>query len=112
MMDDRFAVSVSPTEASQEYNRNETPDSVETSLVEGAPATLLYLGWRTTENAPLRPDVSFVCNNIHAEPAWIWPLRGIEPPPALELEPLGPPDDGGEGERRIKLPTKRTKREA
>lgn len=112
LLDDRFAVGVSPTEASDQYNRNNLPESIERALLEDEPATLLYLGWRTTENAPMRPDVAFVCNNQFGEPAWVWPLQGDEPPPGLELPAPITPDAPGEGERRIRVKTQKKLREA
>jgi hypothetical protein len=84
-VDDGFGVRVSPTEDSRAYNRNEIPESIAETLLDSAPATTLYLGWRTTENAPATPDVSLVCNNHLGELAWVWPLSGRGPHPELEL---------------------------
>ncbi|MDB5652468.1 MAG: hypothetical protein JWQ94_81 [Tardiphaga sp.] len=113
LLDDKFAVGVSPTEASDQYNRNNLPASIErTLLVEDDPATLLYLGWRVTENAPMKPDVAFVCNNEFGEPAWVWSLQGSEPTPGLALPEPVAPDVPGEGERRIRIKAQKKLREA
>jgi len=112
LLDDRFTVGVSPTEASAQYNRNNPPDSIEKTLLNEDAATLLYLGWRTTENAPLKPDVALVCNNGYGEPAWIWPLRGTEPPPGLELPIPDAPADQNDGDRRIRIKARKNLREA
>lgn len=107
LLDDCFFVSVSPTEASQTYNRNEIPDNIRDSLLDEEEATFCYLGWRTTENAPLRPDVAIVCNNVFGEPAWIWPLNGEAPPPAMALpSPQVNGDGGDEGAKRIRIKAK------
>lgn len=112
LLDDRFAVGVSPTEASDRYNRNDPPQSIERALLEDEPATLLYLGWRTTENAPMKPDVAFVCNNQFGELAWVWSLKGDEPPPELELPAPITPDAPSDGERRIRIKVQKKLREA
>jgi hypothetical protein len=106
MLDDRFHVGVSPTEASDQYDRNSVPESVRGTLLEGQEATLLYLGWRTTENAPLTPEVALVCNNQYGEIGWVWPLRGDEPPPGLPfpvVDAPDAPDTGDEGQKRIRV---------
>ncbi len=84
-IDDKFAVEPSPTRDSRAYDRNEIPDSIAETLMSSAPATTTYLGWLTTENAPATPQVSLICNNRHAEAAWVWPLSGDGPPPSLHL---------------------------
>ena len=112
MLDDRFHVGVSPTEASDQYNRNTIPDSVQGTLLEGEAASLLYLGWRTTENSPMTPEIALVCNNQYGEPGWVWPLRGAEPPPGLLLPIPDAPDTGDEGQKRIRVKANKTSKEA
>lgn len=86
-------VGVSPTEASKAFDRNEIPAVIQRTLLNDEPATALYLGWRTNENTPTVPEISFVCNNSSAKPEWIWRLGGeVDPKPDLTL-PL--PEIGG-----------------
>ncbi len=113
MLNDRDVVGVSPTEASDQYNRNTIPDSIKTHLLDEDEATLLYLGWRTTENSPVIPEVSLVCNNSFGEPHWVWRLRGAPPPPMLELPiPDAPAGGVDDGQRRIKVRAEKTVKEA
>ena len=84
-IDDNSSVAVSPTEASAAYDRNELPDSIAGTLHTDDPATMLYIGHKANENAPLKPEVSLICNNANAKPEWAWSLTGSTPPPALAL---------------------------
>lgn len=95
-IDERDSVAVSPTVASTDYNRNYIPKSIAETLHIEAPATMLYIGHRANENAPLNPEVSLICNNKNAKPEWIWPLTSDGPSTtlALPLSPIVPPEIG------------------
>lgn len=98
-IDDRYLVGVSPTDASDEYDRNKVPEAISRNLISSDPATMLYIGWQVTENAPASPAVSLVCNNANGEPEWIWPFSGQGPGSQLVLpapdEPYDPPPGSG-----------------
>lgn len=71
-----FAVAVSPTFASAEYDANHLPEYA-TDLYPDAPeATLLYLGWSVPENAPSQINLYLVCNNTEQDVLWVIPLNG------------------------------------
>ena len=108
-VDADYAVGVSPTHDSQEYNRNEMPDTVSATLVEHRPATALYLGWYVTQNSPFSPEVCLVCPNEHSEIAWVWPLSGEGPPPTLAL-PVPDAPQGPSIGTRVKVKTGKTDR--
>lgn len=105
---DGFKVAVSPTGASEEYNRNEVPASLDAALLPEPPATCLYLAWAVPENAPHRIEKYVVCNNGFGAVAWVLPLDDFSLPPAEQL-PFGKPDDPepGRGRVRIKADRKR-----
>lgn len=84
-IDDKSAVAVSPTGASEAYDRNELPESIANTLHTDEPATMLYIGHKANENAPTAPEISLICNNANAKPEWIWSLTGSAPHPTLEL---------------------------
>lgn len=90
-MDDLYRVGVSPTIASDQYDRNEIPENITATLLGEAEATLLYLGWQVMDNAPKQPHISLICNNRFGEVHWVWPLSGPEPEPPLPL-PLPLPE--------------------
>lgn len=83
-IDERFRVGVSPTRDSRSYNKNIIPEKIVGDIV-GAEPTALYLGWNTTDNAPLEPQVSLVCNNENGSVEWVIPIAGKGLPPALEF---------------------------
>lgn len=89
-LNDADEVAVSPTEDSREYNCNQIPDSARDTLFkrdlfDEQAATALYFGWRTNENTPTVPEVSFVCNNSAGAVAWVWDLGGGTTQPYLAL---------------------------
>jgi hypothetical protein len=82
-----FAVGVSPTQASKQYDANELPDYAN-ELFEDAPeATLLYLGWSVPENSPNEFKLYLICNNSRRQVLW-----------AIAL------DDGQDDGRRVPVP--------
>ena len=91
-VDEKFRVGVSPTEDSRSYDRNVVPEKIVVDLI-GKEPTALYLGWHATENAPLSPQVSLVCNNDNGEVEWVFPISGDGLPPVLDL----PVHDAGGG---------------
>ncbi len=111
-IDDRNSVAVSPTEASAAYDRNIVPDSIAETLHTDLPATMLYIGHRSNENAPTIPEISLICNNSRAQPEWIWPLTGNGPAPTLALpEPTTTPPVEDDGVRfRVKGSSSKTKK--
>lgn len=84
-MDDLFRVGVSPTFSSDQYDHNEVPANIASTLLDEDQATLLYLGWQVMDNAPDRPQICLICNNGHAEVHWVWALAGSEPMTPLAL---------------------------
>lgn len=97
-----FSVSVSPTFASDDYNRNAVPKSLQGVLFQAPPATCIYLGWSIPENAPHMIEKYLVCNNSYAEVAWVIPLDSYSRPPAEDL--FGPSTPPPEGEpRRVRI---------
>lgn len=79
-----FAVGVSPTHASQQYDANELP-AYAADLFDDAPeATLLYFGWSVPENAPSEFKMYLVCNNSNRDVLW-----------AIDLDDAG--EDDGRG---------------
>lgn len=83
-IDEKFRVGVSRTIDSRSYNKNVIPEKIVGDIV-GAPPTALYLGWNTTDNAPLEPQVSLVCNNENGHAEWVIPIAGEGLPPALKF---------------------------
>lgn len=81
-----FAVGVSPTHASEQYDANELPDYASDLFPNAAEATLLYLGWSVPENAPNQIDIYLVCNDASRNVLWAISLsdgddgRGIQQP--------------------------------
>jgi len=89
-----FAVAVSPTNASREYDANQVPASI-IDLFPGSPAaTCIYFGWSVAENAPGSISKFLVCNDESRRMAWALPLGDSDSPPAttidLPLEPVAP----------------------
>lgn len=103
---DGFKVAVSPTGASEAYNRNEVPASLDSALLPNPPATCLYLGWAVPENAPHRIEKYVICNNAFGAVAWVLPLDEFSPPPAEQL-PFGKPSESDPGERRVRIKANR-----
>ncbi len=104
-----FKVAVSPTGASQDYNRNEVPASLDGALLPEPPATCLYLGWAVPENAPHRIEKYVICDDGFGAVAWVLPLDEFSPPPAEQL-PLGKPDEPDPGERRVRIKADRKRK--
>jgi hypothetical protein len=92
-----FAVSVSPTNASREYDANQVPASHQGVLPQMPPATCLYFGWNVAENAPGSINKFLVCNDERRQLAWAIPLDDFGIPPAttqdLPLTPKAPTDE-------------------
>lgn len=90
-----FAVGVSPTQASEQYDANELPDYATDLFADGPGATLLYLGWSVPENAPHQISLYLVCNDANRNVLWAIALsdgddgRGIQAP-----LPIDGDDDG------------------
>ncbi len=106
---DGFKVAVSPTGASEQYNRNELPASLNGTLLAEPPATCLYLAWAVPENAPHRIEKYVICNNGFGAVAWVLPLDEFSPPPAEQL-PFGKPSEPDPGERRVRIKTDRKRK--
>ena len=87
-VDHNFCVGVSRTEDSRSYNRNIVPDTISNELPD-APATALYLGWKTNDNTPMSPEIALVCNNEYEDVGWVLPIKGEGLPPTLELPIAG-----------------------
>lgn len=105
-----FAVAVSPTAASGQYDGNTLPKYAAGIFPGCEDATLLYLCWTIPENAPDRIDRYLVCNNFDRSLLWAIPLGEGESSPAHQEQlPLG---HGPEDEPvRIRIKAKGTKRE-
>lgn len=99
---DGFKVAVSPTGASDQYNRNEVPASLGEVLLTEPPATCLYLAWAVPENAPHHIEKYIICNNGFGAVAWVIPLDEFSPPPPNRL-PLDEPSEPGPDERRVRI---------
>lgn len=106
---DGFKVAVSPTRASEQYNRNEVPASLDGVLLAEPPATCLYLAWAVPENAPHRIEKYVICNNGFGAVAWVFPLDEFSPPPAEQL-PFGKPSEPDPGERRVRIKADRKRK--
>ncbi len=105
-INEKFRVGVSPTKDSRSYDRNIVPDKIAGNITGAAP-TALYLGWHTTDNAPLDPQVSLVCNNENGSVEWVIAIAGEGLPPVFEL--LTPETSGEAGTRvRVRKTTKTT----
>lgn len=102
-----FKVAVSPTEASEAYDRNEVPASIE-GLFQQPPATCLYLAWFVPENAPTRIGKFLICNDERGSRSWVRALDDGSVPPPAELDlghpPLPPPTPPAEP-RRVRVRT-------
>lgn len=98
-----FAVAVSPTYASREYDANQVPASM-IDLFPGSPgATCIYFGWSVAENAPGSISKFLVCNDENRRMAWALPLGDSESPPAITVDlPLEPVVPAAEP-RRVRL---------
>lgn len=97
-----FAVGVSRTLASEQYDANELPDYAASLLPDAPEATLLYLGWAVPENAPGEIESYLVCNDGNRNVIWAIKLSDSAPSRGIQ-EPL-PVDDGGNEEpRRVTL---------
>lgn len=97
-LNDADGVGVSPTNASKQFDRNEIPEAIQKTLLEDIPATALYFGWRTNENTPTIPELSFVCNNSNSKPEWVWRLgdeHAPKPDVTLPLPGLDAPISSG-----------------
>ena len=95
-----FAVAVSPTFASEDYDANEVPASVADWFQGMTPATCLYLGWTVAENAPDEISAYLVCNTEERHVAWVLPLERDEPPPPVEQDlPFAPASPSGQPSR-------------
>lgn len=97
-----FAVGVSPTLASEQYDANELPDYAISLLPDAPAATLLYLGWAVPENAPGEIESYLVCNDGNR--AVLWAIKLSDPAPSRGIQEPLPIDDGGNEEpRRVTL---------
>jgi hypothetical protein len=89
-----FAVAVSPTHASRDYDANQVPASMIDLFPADVGATCIYFGWSVAENAPGSISKFLVCNDENRQMAWALPLdESDSPPPAvvdLPLEPSAP----------------------
>jgi hypothetical protein len=94
-----FRVAVSPTTASEAYDRNEVPDSLGPDLFQEAPATCLYLSWFMPENAPTRIGKFLICNDEQGARSWVRALDEGSMPPPQEFN-FGPPPPSPPDERR------------
>lgn len=90
-----YAVGVSPTYASEQYDANELPDYVG-DLFDDAPATtLLYLAWTIPENAPTKINLFLVCNGPDREVRWVIPLGSSDDTHGVQSPlPVNDDDDG------------------
>lgn len=91
-----FAVGVSPTQASEQYDANEIPDYASDLFSDAPQTTLLYFGWSVPENAPSDFKMYLVCNDSNRNVLWSIALddgdgdgRGIQTPLPIDDE-----DDG------------------
>lgn len=89
-VDHGFSADVSPTVASDLYDRNVVPASIATTLHTDADPTTLYLGLWEPDVAPDELHVALVCPDVGDVPAWVWPLIGDGLPDVLPL-PLPAP---------------------
>jgi hypothetical protein len=93
---DGFSVGVSPTLASEQYDKNELPEYVYGLFPGVEMTTLLYLGWSVPENAPGAIELYLVCNDSNRNVLWAIALsdhddgRGIQQPLPIE----GDSDEG------------------
>jgi hypothetical protein len=90
-----FAVAVSPTQASRDYDANQIPASMQDMFPNNPPATCLYFGWSVAENAPDTISKFLVCNDENRELAWVLPLDDDASTPPLgtldlPLQPVAP----------------------
>lgn len=91
-----FAVGVSPTLASEQYDANELPEYATSLFPDADQTTLLYLGWSVPENAPGAIELYLVCNDSNRNVLWAIALgdgddgRGVQQPLPME-------GDGDEG---------------
>lgn len=104
-----FAVAVSPTQASRDYDANKVPEAIAGLFPDSPPATCIYFGWSVSENAPGSINKFLVCNDENRRLAWALPLDDYGTPPStvVDLPFTSPPTPQTPSRVRVKGAAKR-----